>query len=76
MIDSGELIFGVQKDGYHEYRLDGKKFQTRMHFRVVPLEEKQTWVAWTGTKQTMLDKDSNENVWQLSEDKYSNLELP
>ncbi len=76
VLDSGELEFGVQKDGYHEYRLDGKKFQTRIHFRVVPLDEKQTWVAWTGTKQKMLDKDSEDNLWQLSEDKYSDLELP
>ncbi len=76
VLDSGELEFGVQKDGYHEYRLDGKKFQTRIHFRVVPLDEKQTWVAWTGTKQKMLDKDSKDNLWQLSEDKYSDLELP
>ena len=30
LLDAGDLEL-VQKDGYHEYRLDGDKFQTRMH---------------------------------------------
>tara|TARA_R100000353_G_scaffold91520_1_gene67444 strand:- start:117 stop:2681 length:2565 start_codon:yes stop_codon:yes gene_type:complete len=76
IIDSGELIFGVQRDGYHEYRMEGDKFQTRIHFRVVPLDEKKSWIVFTGKKQDMLDDTSDEGIIDITKDKYSNLELP
>ena len=76
LLDSGTLELGVQKDGYHEYRLDGDKFQTRMHVRVVPLDEQKAWIAWTGRKQEMLDKEEDEGVWKISEDKYADLPFP
>ena len=76
LLDSGDLELGVQKDGYHEYRLDGDKFQTRMHVRVVPLDEQKAWIAWTGRKQEMLDKKEDKGVWKISEDKYADLPFP
>ena len=76
LLDSGDLILGVQKDGYHEYKLEGDKFDTRMHLRVVPLDEKNTWIAWTGKKQEMLDNKDNENLWDIREDKYAKLKFP
>jgi len=76
IIDSGELIFGVQRDGYHEYRMEGDKFQTRIHFRVVPLDEKKSWIVFTGKKQDMLNDKSDEGIIDITKDKYSNLELP
>ena len=76
VIDSGELIFGVQRDGYHEYRMEGDKFQTRIHFRVVPLDEKKSWIVFTGKKQEMLDDSSDEGIIDITKDKFSNLELP
>jgi len=76
VLDSGQIIFGIQKDGYHEYRMEGDKFQTRIHFRVVPLDEKKSWIVWTGKKQEMLDKDSDEGKIDITKDKFSNLELP
>ena len=76
LLDAGDLELGVQKDGYHEYRLDGDKFQTRMHVRVVPLDEQKTWLAWTGKKQEMLDKTDDDGVWMISEDKYADLPFP
>ena len=76
LLDSGDLILGVQKDGYHEYKLEGDKFDTRMHLRVVPLDEKDTWIAWTGKKQEMLDNKDNENLWNIQEDRYSKLKFP
>ena len=76
LLDSGDLILGVQKDGYHEYKLEGDKFDTRMHLRVVPLDEKDTWMAWTGKKQEMLDNKDNENLWNIQEDRYSKLKFP
>ena len=75
-LDSGEVEIGVQRDGYHEYRLDGNKFQTRLHIRIVPLNEKKRWVAWTGKKQEMLDRKADEGVWNITEDKYADVKLP
>jgi len=76
LIDKGELVFGVQKDGYHEYRMEGEKFQTRIHFRVVPVNEKNTWLVFTGKKQEMLDPESDEGLIDITKDKYHNLSLP
>jgi len=76
ILDSGELIFGVQRDGYHEYRMEGDKFQSRIHFRVVPLDEKKSWIVFTGKKQDMLDDKSDDGIIDITKDKYSNLELP
>ena len=76
IIDSGQLIFGVQRDGYHEYRMEGDKFQTRIHFRVVPLDEKKSWIVFTGKKQDMLEDSSDEGIIDITKDKFSNLELP
>ena len=76
VIDKGNVILGVQRDGYHEYKLEGDKFDTRIHVRVVPLNEKKTWVVWTGKKQNMLKDEDDVDVWNINEDKYSNLEFP
>lgn len=76
VIDKGNVILGVQKDGYHEYKLEGDKFDTRIHVRVVPLNEKKTWIVWTGKKQDMLKDEDDVDVWNIQEDKYSNLEFP
>ena len=76
VIDSGELLFGVQRDGYHEYRMEGDKFQTRIHFRVVPLDEKKSWIVFTGKKQDMLEDTSDEGIIDIRKDKFSNLQLP
>jgi len=75
-LDGGSIELGVQKDGYHEYRLDGDKFQTRMHLRVVPLDEQKTWIAWTGRKQEMLEEKEDEGVWKITDDKYVDLPFP
>ena len=75
-IDKGELEIGVQRNGYHEYRLDGNKFQTRLHIRIVPLNEQKRWLAWTGKKQEMLDRKADDGVWDITEDKYADVELP
>jgi hypothetical protein len=42
----------------------------------VPLEEKKSWVAWTGKKQEMLDDKSNPNKWNITEDAYAGLPFP
>jgi len=75
-IDEGELKFGMQKDGYHEYRLDGNKFRTRMHFRVIPVNEKRTWLAWTGKKQDMLTNKGDDDLRDITKDKFAELPFP
>lgn len=72
-IDEGEIELGIQKEGYHEYFLRGNKFETKMHFRVVPVDDRRMWIAWTGYKQTAADKDGDKGIWNINEDKYSKL---
>ena len=76
VLDSGDLVFGVQKHGYHEYRMEGDKFQSRIHFRVVPLKEKKSWIVFTGKQQKMLDDEIEGETVNIENDKYRNLELP
>ena len=76
VIDTGKLILGVQKHGYHEYKLEGYKFETRLHLRVVPIDEKDTWITWTGKKQTMLNENEDKGIWDITEDRYKKLDLP
>ena len=75
LIDRGKIELGVQKDGYHEYRLDGGKFETRLHFRVVPVKEENTWLVWTGYKQKMLEAKEDKGIWDLSKDRYKKLTM-
>ena len=34
------------------------------------------WLAWTGFKQKPADKESDEGLWNIYEDKYSKLSIP
>ena len=74
-LDEGEVIFGVQRHGYHEYKLDGDKFKTRLHARVVPVDGKDTWVIWTGLKQEMLDDSEDEGLIDITQDRNKKLTL-
>ena len=73
LLDKGEIILGVQKHGYHEYKIDGNKFKTRLHFRVVPVKGEDKWLVWTGYKQKMLDTGEDMGIWDISEDRHKNL---
>ena len=75
LLDKGEIELGVQRHGYHEYRINGDRFDTRLHFRVVPVDDKDTWVVWTGYKQEMLDKKENEDLWDISQDRFKKLTM-
>ena len=76
VVDSGKIKLGVQKDGYHEYFLEGNKFETKMHFRVITVKDIQMWLAWTGFKQEPADDDSDEGQWDIYADKHSKIPLP
>ena len=75
LLDKGEIELGVQKDGYHEYRINGDKFETRLHFRVVPVKEQDKWLVWTGFKQEMLDSSEDKGLWDISEDSHKKLTM-
>ena len=76
LIDSGNVKLGVQKEGYHEYFLDGNKFETKLHVRMLEVKGKRMWLAWTGYEQKPADTDSDRGLWNIYEDKYSSLKLP
>tara|TARA_R100000329_G_scaffold42745_1_gene39889 strand:+ start:6281 stop:8794 length:2514 start_codon:yes stop_codon:yes gene_type:complete len=76
IIDSGKIKLGVQKDGYHEYFLEGNKFETKLHIRVIPVKGERMWLAWTGYKQKPADTDSDTGKWNIYEDRYNKLSIP
>jgi hypothetical protein len=76
VIDSGKVKLGVQRHGYHEYFLEGNKFETKLHLRVVPVKGKKMWLAWTGYKQAPADEESDEGIWNIYEDKNNKLTIP
>ena len=76
LIDSGKIRLGIQRDGYHEYFLEGSKFETKMHYRVLDVDGEKMWLAWTGYKQTPADKEGDEGKWNIYEDRYNKLPLP
>jgi len=76
VIDEGKIKLGVQRSGYHEYFLEGNKFETKIHFRVVPANDGKMWIAWTGYKQSPADKDKDKGLWNIYEDGYNELPLP
>ena len=75
-IDSGSVKLGIQRHGYHEYFLEGNKFQTKLHVRVIPVKGNKMWLAWTGFKQKPADQEGDEGIWNIYEDKFSSMQIP
>ena len=73
LIDEGIVKLGVQRHGYHEYILDGDKFKTKLHFRVVPLEDEPRWIAFTSIEDDPVDPKSDEGIWNITQDKNNKL---
>tara|TARA_R100000149_G_C5879417_1_gene143900 strand:+ start:1449 stop:3947 length:2499 start_codon:yes stop_codon:yes gene_type:complete len=76
VIDSGTVELGVQRDGYHEYFLDGNKFETKLHIRYLPVKGKKMWLAWTGYEQEPVDSKTDDGIWNIYEDKYAKTKIP
>ena len=72
-IDSGTIKLGVQRHGYHEYFLKGNKFESKLHFRVVPIDDKEYWVAFTSVKQKPVNPKSDKGIWDITTDKFNKL---
>ena len=75
VIDKGVLGLGVQRNGYHEYFLNGEKFDTRLHFRVVPVKEEDRWVAFTSVKQSKVPSNTDKGIWDVNSDSNKKLLL-
>ena len=76
VIDSGKIRLGIQRDGYHEYFLEGNKFETKMHYRVIKIDGEDMWLTWTGFKQEPADKEGDEGKWNIYQDRYNKLPIP
>ena len=75
LIDSGNVELGVQRHGYHEYILEGNKFDTKFHVRVIPIKEEDMWLAWTGIEEKPVDPESDDGIWDISKDKNAKLKI-
>ena len=73
LIDKGVVKLGSQRDGYHEYILKGKMYTGKLHFRVVPVEDKDMWLTWTGYETKPTDKSSDDGLWDIEADKHKNI---
>lgn len=76
LIDAGPVKLGVQKQGYHEYFLEGNKFETKFHVRYLPVQGEKMWLAWTGYKQKPANADEDEGLWDIYEDKFAEVKIP
>jgi|TARA_R100000149_G_C5880723_1_gene145902 hypothetical protein len=76
VVDSGKVRLGIQREGYHEYFLEGNKFETKFHVRYLPVGENKMWLAWTGYEQKPADKEGDEGLWNIYKDKFSVKKIP
>lgn len=76
VVDRGTVKLGIQRNGYHEYFLEGNKFETKFHVRYLPVGEQKMWLAWTGYEQKPADKEGDEGLWNIYEDKFSEKKIP
>ena len=65
----------MQRNGYHEYFLNGDKFDTRLHYRVVRIKGEDRWVAFTSVKQSKVDSKTDEGIWDVNDDSNKKLLL-
>jgi ATP-dependent DNA ligase len=76
IVDEGKVKLGVQKHGYHEYFLEGNKFETKFNIRLTKVDGKEMWLAWSGYKQTPADDRDDSGLWNIYEDRHNKLPLP
>ena len=76
ILDEGKIRLGVQKHGYHEYFLEGNKFETKFNIRRLKAEGTEMWLAWSGYKQSPADKEDDMGLWNIYEDRHNKLPLP
>ena len=52
------------------------KFDSKLHFRVLPVKDEKMWLVWTGFKQKPIASDKDDGVWNIYEDKSAGLRIP
>jgi len=70
MIDKGNLMLGAQRHGYHEYILNGKDVQSKLHIRYLPVKDEKMWLAWTGYETEPTPESSDDGLNDARADKY------
>ena len=73
LLERGSLTFGANRNGYHEYILSGPETKGKMHFRVLPVDGKKMWLAWTGYETKPAPESSDEGLIDINKDKYAKL---
>jgi len=75
LLSKGGAVIGSQRNGYHEYIIDSKMYDGKIHYRVVPFKDKNKWIVWTGYKTKPTDKTSDEGLVNIYDDKYKKLKF-
>ena len=73
LVDEGDVELGVQRHGYHEYILKGKKFDTKLHLRVVELKGQKQWIAFSSFVKEPVEPSTDDGIWDIREDKNKDL---
>jgi len=73
LLERGGLIFGANRNGYHEYILNGPETKGKMHFRVLPVKDKKMWLVWTGYETKPTPESSDKGLLNINEDEHSGL---
>jgi len=73
LVDEGDVELGVQRHGYHEYMLKGKKFETKLHLRVVDLKDQKQWIAFSSFTKEPVEPSTDDGIWDIREDKNKDL---
>jgi hypothetical protein len=75
LVSEGGALIASQRNGYHEYILDSKMYDGKIHFRVVPIKDERKWIVWTGYKTKQTPKSSDEGLVNIYDDKYGKLKF-
>tara|TARA_R110000824_G_scaffold67162_6_gene173949 strand:+ start:103 stop:2625 length:2523 start_codon:yes stop_codon:yes gene_type:complete len=73
LVDEGKVTLGVQRHGYHEYFLKGDKFDTKLHLRVVPIDEEKKWIAFTSFVEEPVKPSTDDGIWDFREEENKDL---
>ena len=73
LIDEGDVTLGVQRHGYHEYILKGKKFDTKLHLRVIELKDQKQWLAFSSFVKEPVESTTDDGIWDIREDENKDL---
>ena len=64
-----KLIIAVSNDYSKEYLFEPNidKFETKLHLRVVPLDGKKQWIAFSSFTNKPVEPKSDDGIWDINE---------